>query len=199
MALYKVAAKFETSPAPQVPEEFNWEAADRVVKDPMALKLTELKDVARSLKVKMTGSKAEIIMRLLNAFGVDRPTHVPAKVLWYIAAEKSRPRAMQKQMQKAEQQRLFAAQTAQMGPAAGAPVTAAEAIHLNRNESRRMKLYNICGAGASSRGGSHSEMNHFLPAAPSAHNIALLLMQQLSLLPSQARIEWEILNQATFS
>ena len=70
--------------------DFKWELADRLVADPMSMKLTELKDVARPLGVKMTGTKAVLSMRLLHAFGVEQPVHVPAKVLWYIAAEKSR-------------------------------------------------------------------------------------------------------------
>ena len=58
-----------------------WEASrtgaitdwDRIVADPTSFKLPELKEAARGLGVKVSGTKPELVMRVLGEFGIDRP------------------------------------------------------------------------------------------------------------------------------
>ena len=72
-----------------MPESIDWERADNFVADPMSWTLADLKTLALQLDVKRSGSKDELVLRLLQKFGINHPTDTPAKVLFASASGKS--------------------------------------------------------------------------------------------------------------
>ncbi|KAF6261940.1 hypothetical protein COO60DRAFT_699338 [Scenedesmus sp. NREL 46B-D3] len=66
-----------------------WAFWDSVVQQPASLKLTQLKDAARQLGVMVTGTKAELMLRLLGGFGLAAPSRAPARLLRALQLERS--------------------------------------------------------------------------------------------------------------
>eukprot|EP00877_Chromochloris_zofingiensis_P008135 jgi/Chrzof1/3575/Cz13g01010.t1 len=71
-----------------VPTSIDW---DRLTSDPKSLKLPDLKNAARFLEARIGGTKAEVIVSVLGALGVNRPVSVPAQVLRAVQAERTQP------------------------------------------------------------------------------------------------------------
>ena len=84
---------------------------DRALSNPESLKLDELKQAARALRIIVGGTKAELIHRIFKELKLSRPTHVPCSV---IQAYHQDQRAVQKQEYKRiqEQAKEAAAQQA---------------------------------------------------------------------------------------
>jgi HPt (histidine-containing phosphotransfer) domain-containing protein len=69
-----------------------WKFWDSVLHNPTSLKLPQLKDAARALGLKVTGSKPELMVRLLHAFWLSAPAPaaVPARLMRVLALERTR-------------------------------------------------------------------------------------------------------------
>jgi HPt (histidine-containing phosphotransfer) domain-containing protein len=69
-----------------------WKFWDSVLHNPTALKLPQLKEAARALGVQVTGSKPELVVRLLGAFGLPAPVPaaVPARLMRTLQLERTR-------------------------------------------------------------------------------------------------------------
>ena len=73
---------------PKLPDGIDWAGVNVVISQPQALNLPALKTTARQLKIKLTGTKAELILRLLAAFGLTAPSRVDSILLWWVLDEK---------------------------------------------------------------------------------------------------------------
>jgi hypothetical protein len=69
-----------------------WKFWDGVLHNPTSLKLPQLKEAARALGVQVTGSKPELVVRLLGAFGLSAPVPaaVPARLMRILQLERTR-------------------------------------------------------------------------------------------------------------
>lgn len=76
---------------PDDTNEYDWGALDRAVSRPTTLKLTELKQIARDMDAPVSGTKAELVLRILKKFGIDRPHNVPSKCLMAVRKERVLP------------------------------------------------------------------------------------------------------------
>jgi len=54
----------------------------RLVKDPHACQLSELKEIGRQVKIKLTGSKGQLIVRLQEYLHINKPLEIPPSVLF---------------------------------------------------------------------------------------------------------------------
>ena len=70
----------------QLPEGVDW---DKAVQNPTSFKVTELKSMAKLIKAHVSGTKAELILRILNHFGVSAPTSAPATLLFALKHDRS--------------------------------------------------------------------------------------------------------------
>lgn len=61
---------------------------DQVVSNPLSLKRAVLKDACRSIGEPVSGTKAVLVLRLLQYFKIERPCEVPALVLLAVKHEK---------------------------------------------------------------------------------------------------------------
>ena len=62
----------------------DWDNWDAFIEDPKKFKLDECKHAARILKLKIGGTKAEVILRVLDCFGLDQPCNIPANLMRYM-------------------------------------------------------------------------------------------------------------------
>lgn len=60
------------------------------MQQPTGLKLPQLKAAARQLELTVTGTKAELVLRVLGAFGLTAPAKAPAALLRAMRLERSR-------------------------------------------------------------------------------------------------------------
>ena len=63
----------------------DWE---KVLQEPSSLKLPDLKQAARTLNIKVSGTKAELILRILQEFQLTKPSIIPAMLKYRIIQEK---------------------------------------------------------------------------------------------------------------
>jgi hypothetical protein len=63
----------------------NWE---KVLQEPSSLRLPDLKQAARTLDIKVSGTKAELILRILQEFQLTKPSIIPAMLKYRIIQEK---------------------------------------------------------------------------------------------------------------
>jgi hypothetical protein len=78
-ALASAISRHRTSGLPAVEgSAVTW---DIVVSDPMSAKLPDLRAAARAIGAKVTGTKPELVVRLLGFFGIARPSRVHPIVL----------------------------------------------------------------------------------------------------------------------
>jgi hypothetical protein len=75
---------------PQLPGPLGWEAWDAVVQEPASLKLDQLKEAARVLGTTISGTKPQLIVRLLERLGLDAPRALPARLHLALQEEKRR-------------------------------------------------------------------------------------------------------------
>ena len=68
-----------------LPRDVPW---DQIVSNPLLLKNDVLKEACRSIHEQVSGTKAVLVLRLLQYFGIDRPCTVPAIVLLAVKHEK---------------------------------------------------------------------------------------------------------------
>ncbi|GBF94251.1 hypothetical protein Rsub_06521 [Raphidocelis subcapitata] len=84
----------EADPWASVPGALDWGVWDALVAAPAELKLPQLKEAAKALRVPAGGTKAELIVRLLDELGLaGGPTPAPARVLRAVSLEMGWPRA----------------------------------------------------------------------------------------------------------
>jgi hypothetical protein len=67
---------------------WSWQEWAACLSDPLSYKLPELKEAARQLYVVKSGTKAELILRLLGAFGLKAPSKAPPQLLRAMALER---------------------------------------------------------------------------------------------------------------
>ncbi|GBF96946.1 hypothetical protein Rsub_09026 [Raphidocelis subcapitata] len=77
-----------------VPRALGWGVWDALVAAPAELKLPQLKEAAKALGEATTGTKPQLILRLLGALGLAGSTPMPARVLRAVALERGVPRAV---------------------------------------------------------------------------------------------------------
>lgn len=75
---------------PQLPGPLGWEAWDAVVQEPASLKLDQLKEAARVLGTTISGTKPQLVVRLLERLGLDAPRALPARLHLALQEEKRR-------------------------------------------------------------------------------------------------------------
>ena len=75
---------------PKLPDGVDWAGVKAVISQPQTLTMPALKTTARQLKIKLTGTKAQLILRLLAAFGLKAPSKVDSVLLWWVMDEKRR-------------------------------------------------------------------------------------------------------------
>jgi hypothetical protein len=70
--------------------QINWDLLDwdKLIKNPNSAKLPILKTAARELELKVSGTKAELIIRILEQFGTDKPINCPAKLAFGLECER---------------------------------------------------------------------------------------------------------------
>lgn len=59
-----------------------------LVQNPMALKVRDLQAAARDVEAKISGKKIEVACNLLDAFELQKPCFLPAKIRWEIVFER---------------------------------------------------------------------------------------------------------------
>jgi hypothetical protein len=67
---------------------WTWQQWGAFLSDPLPFRLQELKVAAEQLGVFKTGSKAELVLRLLGSFGLKAPSKVPPQLLRAVALER---------------------------------------------------------------------------------------------------------------
>jgi hypothetical protein len=75
---------------PQLPGTLDWEVWDTVIQEPACLKLDQLKEAARVLGTTISGTKPQLIVRLLQRLGLDAPCALPARLHLALQEEKQR-------------------------------------------------------------------------------------------------------------
>ena len=80
-------AEIEEKKPPVVREDALW---DKLVSDPLSLKMTELKDLSATLGLYANGSdpKSTVTLDLFEFLGLQTPTRVPAQVILAVSKEK---------------------------------------------------------------------------------------------------------------
>ena len=66
-------------------------ATVQVISQPMAVHMPELKAAAKQLGIVQAGIKAELVIRILQDFGLERPCTSPAAVVRFVHLEKLKP------------------------------------------------------------------------------------------------------------
>ncbi|WIA10892.1 hypothetical protein OEZ85_011058 [Tetradesmus obliquus] len=74
-------------PLPASSAEF-WDA---LLHKPMSFTVAELKQAARSLNAAVSGTKPELILRILHSFGLEQPSAVPAALCMALYKERTAP------------------------------------------------------------------------------------------------------------
>jgi hypothetical protein len=67
---------------------WSWQQWADLLSDPLSCKLPDLQEAAKQLHVFKSGTKAELIVRLLGAFGLKAPSKAPPQVLRALALER---------------------------------------------------------------------------------------------------------------
>jgi hypothetical protein len=67
---------------------WSWQQWADLLSDPLSYKLPDLKEAAKQLHMIRSGTKAELVLRLLGAFGLKAPSKAPPRVLRAIALER---------------------------------------------------------------------------------------------------------------
>jgi hypothetical protein len=67
---------------------WSWQQWADLLSDPLPYKLNELKEAAKQLHVSRSGTKAELVVRLLGAFGLKAPSNAPPQLLRALALER---------------------------------------------------------------------------------------------------------------
>lgn len=67
---------------------YNWPLFDKALCTPSSLTIVELKSLLKILECKVSGVKAELVMRVLHKFGCSKASTIPARILWELQNDK---------------------------------------------------------------------------------------------------------------